>query len=76
MNSSRRRISILVAFAAAALAFLAITSPSQASYAVQKAVSITKSTLMHLCERFCGNHHHHHGHRWCDGHADYWCPGH
>lgn len=45
----------------------------------EAAVTRTKkatATLMHLCTRFCGCHHHHHGHEWCNGYQHFWCPGH
>jgi len=63
-----------------ALAIVLIVSaamPAQAAHVAQKAASTARAAVMHLCTRFCGNHHHHHhGHRWCGHGEDYWCPGH
>ncbi|HRX53323.1 MAG TPA: hypothetical protein P5016_02380 [Verrucomicrobiales bacterium] len=52
------------------------TMPAQAAYVADKAASSVRSAVMNLCQRFCGNHRHHHGHRWCGNGEDYWCPGH
>ncbi len=54
----------------------AFAMPAQAGYVADKALSTSRAVMGHLCQRFCGCHHHHHGHEWCDGHRHYWCPGH
>lgn len=54
----------------------AFAMPVQAAYIADKATTAARATVMHLSQRFCGNHHHHHGHQWCSGHRDYWCSGH
>jgi hypothetical protein len=62
----------------AALAVVACTlafTPS-AQAAISSTVTEAGAQLMRLCTRFCGCHHHHHGHVWCGGHEDFWCPGH
>lgn len=64
----------LVAILLAVTVFAA--APIQAQFLLEKTKVLTRQTLQHLCQRYCGNHHHHHGHVWCSGHADYWCPGH
>lgn len=54
----------------------AFAMPAQAAYVGEKVTSTAKAAVLHVCERFCGCHHHHHGHEWCSGHRHYWCPGH
>lgn len=67
--------STILAVPLLALMLLVALTPSARAAVVDSAKGATAS-LMHLCTRFCGCHHHHHGHVWCSGRADYWCPGH
>lgn len=54
----------------------AFAMPAQAAYVGEKVTSTARKAVSMMCERFCGCHHHHHAHEWCNGYRDYWCPGH
>ncbi|MHB1083037.1 MAG: hypothetical protein ACYC67_26830 [Prosthecobacter sp.] len=74
-SSTNLSRTVTVTGAVLALALVAaFAMPAQAAYVTDKATSTARAAVMHLCQRFCGNHHH--GHRWCGHGEDYWCPGH
>jgi hypothetical protein len=55
---------------------LAVALQPSAQAAVIASAKKATASLMHTCVRFCGCHHHHHCHNWCDGRRHYHCPGH
>lgn len=58
--------------ALALVATMALIMPTQAATLFEQVATLHE----HLCTRFCGHHCHHHGHVWCGGYEDFWCPGH
>jgi hypothetical protein len=67
--------STILAVPLLALALLVAFTPTTQAAVVGFSKKATAS-LMHLCTRFCGCHHRHCGHEWCNGYQHFWCPGH